>query len=411
MRKFRKLSAALFAAALCLSALPSAAADYGKGLILYYNFNTQEGSPETITDASGNNNDAAVLSEFGSITITDGAAVFSGPTSLDMGATLLLPDGLNDNITEFTYSAWINAVGSTDGVRFFDFGNRSYADAVPNGQRTNAYNSIHIEYYPSSGRMRFQDRRIADVYNRNDPKSYVEAYLADRPFNSGWALLTVTYGREEGFYVPHIYINGVENKDFSSKYTAFTRSLKDLGSLRGEANGLYIGRNRWSEDGFDVGTNPDFTGKMDEIRLYNRVLSASEVYDLYANTAPGMTTYASSAKKLLEVTSADLGGSFYSRAVTGAGITASLEIIGGPASGSISLRLTASNMTDGRHFANVILTDRAPDGEALSVCVRRLRLDPHAKDETLSLGTSISGNVSIVLWEDGTPWTTAELFE
>ena len=288
MQKLKKALAAAIASSLCFTALPSMTAGYDNGLVLYYDFETEASAPSAIFDRSGNGNDATVLNQYGSLTVNDGTAVFSGPSYKDMGATLLLPDGTNAGITEFTYSAWINASGSTDGVRFFDFGNRSYTDITPTGLPTNAYNAIYLEYSPSSGRMRFQDRRIADVFDRNDPKSYVEAYLGDRPFNNDWAMLTVTYGREGSYYVPHIYINGVENKSFSSRYSAFTRSLKDLGDLSGYINGLYIGRNRWSEDGFDVGTNPDFTGKMDEIRLYNRTLSADEILSLYKDTRPGV---------------------------------------------------------------------------------------------------------------------------
>ena len=292
MRKLKKILAVAIALSLCFAALPSMAASKSNGLVLYYDFETEVAKPLAIFDRSGNGNDATILNQYGSITVNDGAAVFSGPSSYysDMGATLRLPDRLNDGITEFTYSAWINAAGSKDGVRFFDFGNRSYTDITPTGIRTNAYNAIYLEYYPSTGRMRFQDRRIADVYDRNDPKSYVEAYLSDKPFNNGWAMLTVTYGREGSYYVPHIYINGVENKSFSPRYTEFTRSLTDLGDLSGDLNGLYIGRNRWSEDGFDLGTNPDFAGKMDEIRLYNRTLSAGEILSLYHNTRPGIKT-------------------------------------------------------------------------------------------------------------------------
>lgn len=403
MRKLKIIPAAAAALALCISALPAMADSYDNGLVLYYDFETDAASPTAIADKSGNGNNATVLNQYGSLTVQDGAAVFSGPSYMDMGATLLLPDGVNAGITEFTYSAWIDATGSTDGVRFFDFGNRSYTDTVPGGTlRTNAYNSIHLEYYPSSGRMRFQDRRIADIYNRNDPKSYVEAYLSDKPFNSGWAMLTVTYGREEGFYVPHIYINGVENKDFSSLYTAFTRSLKDLGELIDDTNGLYIGRNRWSEDGFNVGTNPDFTGKMDEIRLYNRTLSADEILSLYRNTRPGTKT--GSANMLVNADSADFGGVPYDRTITGNSTVCTLEIGTSPSGGTLEAELTAENMSKTEaHYISLIITNYDENDDLISATVKRLRLAPGEKGGRISLSAGLGPNVEVSVLEDGSP--------
>ena len=402
MRKMRIILAIAVAAALCISAVPSMADSYDNGLVLYYDFETDAVSPTTIADRSGNGNNAAVLNQYGSLTVQDGAAVFSGPSYMDMGATLRLPDGMNAGITEFTYSAWIDATGSTDGVRFFDFGNRSYTDTVPNGTRTNAYNSIHLEYYPSSGRMRFQDRRIADVYNRNDPKSYVETYLTDKPFNNGWAMLTVTYGREEGFYVPHIYINGVENKSFSSLYTAFTRSLKDLGDLRGDANGLYIGRNRWSEDAFDVGTNPDFTGKMDEIRLYNRTLSADEILSLYRNTRPGTKT--GSANMLAQAGSSDFVNKPYGRTITGNNTVCTLEISTSPYSGTLEAELTAENTSKTEvHYVSLIVTNYDDNDDLISATVKRLKLAPGEKGARLTLSAGLGPNVEVSVVEDGSP--------
>ncbi|MCH5188364.1 MAG: LamG domain-containing protein [Oscillospiraceae bacterium] len=402
MSKLRKILATAVAAALCISSLPALAESYDNGLVLYYDFETDAVSPTTIADRSGNGNNATVLNQYGSLTVQNGAAVFSGPSYMDMGSTLLLPDGMNAGITEFTYSAWIDATGSTDGVRFFDFGNRSYTDTVPNGTRTNAYNSIHLEYYPSSGRMRFQDRRIADVYNRNDPKSYVEAYLSDKPFNNGWAMLTVTYGREEGFYVPHIYINGVENKSFSALYTAFTRSLRDLGDLRGDANGLYIGRNRWSEDAFDVGTNPDFTGKMDEIRLYNRTLSADEILSLYRNTRPG--TKAGSANMLTTAGAPDFVNKPYGRTVTGSNTICTLEISSSSYSGTLEAALTAENTsTTEVHYVSLIITNYDENDDLISATVKRLKLAPGEKNGRLSLSAGLGSNVEVSVLEDGSP--------
>ncbi len=286
MKKTVKAAAAALILWLGVRAVPALAADtYNDGLLLYYSFNDESVS-DGLADVSGNGNDGQAMNDYGKLTVSGGALSFPGPGSYysDMGAALRLPDGVNDGVTDFTYSAWIYARGSSDGVRFFDFGNRSYTDLTPFGQPTNAYNSFLFEYFPSTGRARFQDRRIAYVYNRDDPVSYVETYFRPYTFTDDWYMFTLTYKKEGVYYVPRLYVNGLPVRDFRSDYACFTRSLCDLGALKGEINGLYVGRNQWSEDGFDVGTNPDYTGMMDEVRLYDRALTDEEVKALYQAT-------------------------------------------------------------------------------------------------------------------------------
>ncbi len=271
-----------------------------QGLVLYYDFTADEGEPDKITDVSGNGRDGIVdnMSAIGGtwggtitveskITVRDGAAYFPGHKLGEdfglnhwdgkktyNGAAIKLPNGTNEGIVDFTYSAWIYADTSYryNGrmQRFFDFGKQD-------GSSTN---SIFFRYTASSGDSRFQDRRVAS--STDDASSLVSASLSDMPFNDKWGMLTITYRKTEaGYYEPKVYINGEERYEYEKNITTLTKSLFDLGVLDDSTNGLWIGRTQWNNT-----DNPDFCGKMDEIRLYNRALSAEEVMELYTKKKP-----------------------------------------------------------------------------------------------------------------------------
>ncbi len=270
------------------------------GLVLYYTFDTDSSEPSEILDVSGSGNNASVSNNYETvqsgfgpwatttvvdqkITVADGVAVFPGGQAVQSGfgssayysgAALKLPEGVNEGIEDFTYSAWIYADTSytyaSQMQRFFDFGKVT-------SEKTN---SIFYRYTPSSGLSRFQDRYIGT--STDDSASLISATLSDKPFNDNWAMLTVVYKKSAaGYYKPTIYINGEERYEYDNSITTLTRSLSDLGALTEETNGLWIGRTQWAD-----GSNPDFCGKMDEIRLYDRALSAAEVSELYTVKKP-----------------------------------------------------------------------------------------------------------------------------
>ncbi|MGM9551813.1 MAG: glycoside hydrolase family 88 protein [Clostridia bacterium] len=266
--------------------------DLTEGLIAYYDFAEEGTNLSTITDASGNGNDATVLNTVVAgdggwnpgannvLTVEKGVATFPGmtnptPWSTYNGAALKLPNDFNQNVSSFTFSAWINADGSytyaNKLTRFFDFGNL--------GAESNyAYNSIFARYTSSSGLLRIQDREI---------NKYKETTLSTMPFTDAWGLFTFIYEKNEdtGYYETKVYVNGEEVKELSTTNT-FTRGLSDLGELDDNSNGLFIGRTVWAATNQNTTENPDFKGKMDEIRIYNRALTENEVKELYNTTSP-----------------------------------------------------------------------------------------------------------------------------
>ncbi len=266
-------------------------ADITSGLIAYYDFENAETNPSVIPDASGNGNDAKVLNTVVSgdgqwsqgannvLTVSGGVATFPGNTSEwwtnYLGAALKLPNNINENVSSFTFSAWIKADGDYEYAdkmtRFFDFGNLGSGANDP-------YNSIFARYTSSSGLLRMQDRNI---------NKYQETTISSRPFTDVWGLFTFVYEKNEetGKYDSTVYVNGNKVDELSST-GVYTRGLSDLGELDDTNNGLFIGRTVWGATGQYVTDNPDFKGQMDEIRLYSRGLSEKDVKYLYDTTSP-----------------------------------------------------------------------------------------------------------------------------
>ena len=279
-----------------------------EGLLAYYTFNDDSQEPDTIIDASGNNNNASVHNLYQEVTtggwgggtttiverkmsVTDGVLYFPGAligedagltgrnqrSRFFSGPAIRMPDGINENAEEFTYAAWIYA--DTDYryasslQRFFDFGN-------------DVRDSFFFRYVPSTGEARFQDRGVGS--GSDDANSLIAATLEDNPFAGKWAHLVVTYEKsaEGEYYTPHIYIDGVERYEFDNSLTTLTRAFGDSVSSSSSNYGMWIGKTQWAFDSAQASNNPEFKGKMDEIRLYDRALSASEVTELYNAKKP-----------------------------------------------------------------------------------------------------------------------------
>ncbi len=272
--------------------------DVDAGLIAYYNFEEDAANPSTIKDASGNGNDATVLNTVSTsgwnrvnnvLTVSDGIAAFPGFTNnrgTSKGAAMKLPNDFNQKADSFTFSAWIKADGNNTYAikmtRIFDFANMGSA-------ATDKTNSIFARYTSSDGNMRIQDRTASSS------TTYCETTLSEKPFTDAWGLFTLVYEKNEetGYYETAVYING-EIVPALSTTNLFTRGLSALGELDDTSNGMFIGRTTWGQVDTSA-DNPDFKGQMDEIRIYNRALTADEIGYLYENTNPlgehKMTSY------------------------------------------------------------------------------------------------------------------------
>lgn len=294
--KMKKAISLVLAMAMLLSFVPTVFAaetdiDITTGLLAYYDFENTESNPSIIADKSGNGNDAKVLNTVvegngmwsqdvnNILTVSGGIATFPGSTGewwdSYLGAALKLPNNINENVSSFTFSAWIKADGdymfANNMTRFFDFGNLGSGSNDP-------YNSIFARYTSATGNVRIQDRDI---------NKYQETTISSRPFTDVWGLFTFVYEKNEktGKYDSAVYINGVKNDELTST-GVYTRGLSDLGELDDTNNGFFIGRTVWAATNNYIEENPDFKGQMDEIRLYSRALTQDEITYLYDTTSP-----------------------------------------------------------------------------------------------------------------------------
>ncbi len=256
------------------------------GLIASYTFDGDGSEPTVIKDVSGSGNDALVLNNVRNdffegtvdnhITVANGAAVFPGCTEhtnwwgeadgTDAGAALQLPNDFNRGVNSYTVSMWVKAdseyIYADRYQRLFDFGNRG----------GDLDDSIYAAYFLKQDRL--------DVYDyRDNNRAGVEHYFnGEGPFTDRWGMLTVSY--DYASKKADVYVNGEKIETIEN----MPRGLDGLGSLNDNSNGLYIGRNIWSNQILD--SNPDFKGQMDNIRIYGRSLGEAEVEALYNATNP-----------------------------------------------------------------------------------------------------------------------------
>ena len=221
------------AAAAVLSKAPN-----NLGLVGYWSFN--EGTSTVALDYSGNKNKGTLVNGPTLVNGKQGKALNfdGGDDYVNAG------NGASLNITtkSMTASLWIymNDLSSPQNI---------LNKGINSNDKGNNYN---IFIYSSSLRFRLEN---STTYN--------QILLNTNIFSTNkWYYITFV-SNETGFY---FYKNGV--LDTSSLFVPLTPEAN--------SESLYIG------GGFgDAGTGQDFNGLIDEVRVYNRALSADEVLKLY----------------------------------------------------------------------------------------------------------------------------------
>nr|WP_154893356.1 LamG-like jellyroll fold domain-containing protein [Paenibacillus xylanexedens] len=157
------------------------------------------------------------------------AAAFNGKDSY-----IQLP-GLLTDTTDFTFSAWVNWDGGGAWQRIFDFGNGL---------------TRHMFLTPSqhNGALQFT------IHDQGRDQSLIAAEAL--PTNQ-WVHVAVTLQGDTGT----LYVNG---KSVASS-SEITFNPKDL-----QAAEAYLGKSRYAAD-------PFYQGKMDQVRVYDKALSAKEI--------------------------------------------------------------------------------------------------------------------------------------
>ena len=221
---------------------PSVQADPSNGLIAYWSFN--EGTGSVAHDGSGYGNDGALMDAATWMTGVNGSALEITDTEYVGG----IPASCDDSITtEFTVAAWVKWYGlpSYDhGSYFFD-------------GRGNPYAGIGFLLYIS-----FQSTVGFWLNDVNMDSNMMSK--STMPINA-WTFVAAVFNSTSNLGA--IYINGVLDNTESITKEFFQSSDSPV-----------IGTNHWAPGD---GNWAPINGVEDEVRLYNRALSAQEIYALY----------------------------------------------------------------------------------------------------------------------------------
>ncbi len=233
--------------------------DYlSNGLVGYWKMDeaSWSGSSADVLDASGNSNNGTAGCAGVGCTKPAGAATgkfgnggsFDGTQYVDAGT------GSSLDITgNITVSAWINLSASVDA--------NSYDRIISKGEDSSEASGAYA--------MWINGNKVEFAIYQSGTKAYSK-YTSTSLSTGTWYHLVGVYDGS----MMKIYLNGVlENSDAAS------------GAIDSSANNLYLGARYGSPT-----ANRDFNGKLDEVRIYNRALSPTEVSNLY-NWAPGPVGY------------------------------------------------------------------------------------------------------------------------
>lgn len=200
-----------------------------------------EGEGKVAYDSSGNNNSGTLSTERWVEGKFGHALSFNGTGGIDVGDRATL-----DGFTNLTISLWIKATDNQVGVlvnKYENLANNGYYLAV--GNRFSPSEQITFMVDESS-----EDRIVS---NQNIT-------------NGQWHHIVAVYAGGNG---SKLYIDGKEQ--------SVSRDGKTLDRV-GTAPGRSFKIGTYSPGGY---SNFNFKGTMDDVRIYNRVLSSSEIKSLY----------------------------------------------------------------------------------------------------------------------------------
>jgi mono/diheme cytochrome c family protein len=179
--------------------------------------------------------------------ITPDAKVGTGALELDVGPDHILVPGRNlQNLSSFTFTAWVYSQSSSTSARLFDFGNSA---------------SSYIYFMPRDGanRCRFEIRSGASIYTLQcNPNLILPA--------ARWVHLATTFNSETD-----------EMKIFFDGVQVASRSMVDI-----ELAGIVLSDNKIGES--RVAGNVDFAGRLDEVAIWDGALSPEMIAEVMAMT-------------------------------------------------------------------------------------------------------------------------------
>lgn len=219
-----------------------------EGLIANYEFDDDSGTvaTETMRDLHGMLSDPTMWTTMGR---HGGAISMNGATPATQYVTL--PNGLLTGVDDFTISVWVKLTGNPAWARIYDIGN-----GLPDPAN-------RFMYLTTSGfTMDMPDGIHASSYGGSTSNESIIATGTYLPLNV-WKHIALTGSGGER----RLYIDGFPAKSIDSGPAIAPREMEPISPVS------WIGKSRFTAD-------PGFPGLMDEFRIYNRVLTASEIADL-----------------------------------------------------------------------------------------------------------------------------------
>ena len=260
-RRLSMVGAFLFFA---LFSLTVKAQDVSSGLLVHYTM-------DNVTDG-------VIADETANFpgTLVGGAAVVEGylGSAVECVAVddyIQLPGNVFENVGDFSFAAWVKVNSLENWSRIFDLG------------QTDQSNISYFTTNQGGGSPKFT------IYRNGGTDGYLDVF-SNQTFPTGvWVHVAITI---ENGTTGTMYFNGevVGTGEYNmNESTVETIGFTDLGDVAGITN--FIGKSHWADGALN--------GKMDDIRIYNRGLTAEEVAELASET--------SESELLTQFNSLDLG--------------------------------------------------------------------------------------------------------
>jgi hypothetical protein len=204
----------------------------GPGLVAYYMFDSNA------NDSSGNGKTATLNGSPTYVAGRTGNAVSLSGSSQYVS----LPSGIVSGLNDFTISTWVKITTLSTWSRIFDFGTGT---------------TVNMFLTPQSG----NGVRFAITTNGSGSEQRINGTAALA--TGTWVHVAVTLSGNTGT----LYVNGA----VVGTNTSMTLKPSSLGTTGNN----WIGRSQYSD--------PYLNGQIDNFRIYNRALSASEISSLYSS--------------------------------------------------------------------------------------------------------------------------------
>jgi hypothetical protein len=222
----------------------------GNGLVLWYKFDEAGGM--TVADSSGNARNTGIATigggtgSFSTTHQVGTGAVNLGGTSSTVGAYVNVPTNLSamGAGATITIACWVNITTARNWARLWDFNNSS----------TTGYMFLSPQEQ-TNGFVRFA------ITQTNNGGEQMISSAAKLP--TGWHHIAITL---DAASTGTMYIDGT----VAGTNTAMTLRPTSIGATTNN----WIGRSAFTAD-------PYLAGLVDDFRVYNRALSASEITTLY----------------------------------------------------------------------------------------------------------------------------------